>query len=122
MTRRTSITLTAVPLIAGLVIAGSANGGTDTAVRRTSADPGGALAFTKKRLTAPRGRIRLVMRNPAGSGLPHGIGVRKKRGPVVDPGETSRVTITIREPGRYTFYCTFPGHRAAGMKGRLIVQ
>ena len=122
MTRRRVTTLTAIPLIASLAVAAAASGGSDTAVRRTSADPDGGLMFTKKRLTAPRGRIRLVMRNPAGSGLSHGIGIKRKRGETVRPGETSRVTITIREPGRYTFYCTVRGHRLAGMKGRLTVE
>ncbi|MDQ3411148.1 MAG: cupredoxin domain-containing protein [Chloroflexota bacterium] len=42
---------------------------------------------------------------------------------VVAPGET--VTVTIPDdatPGEYEFYCSVPGHRAAGMVGTLIVQ
>ena len=26
------------------------------------------------------------------------------------------------KPGSYTFFCTFPGHFAAGMKGVLVVK
>jgi uncharacterized cupredoxin-like copper-binding protein len=26
------------------------------------------------------------------------------------------------KPGRYTFYCSIPGHRAAGMQGTLVVE
>jgi uncharacterized cupredoxin-like copper-binding protein len=124
MTRRTTISHAVAPLAASLAIAVPADSGVHAskATRRTAADPGGDLAFTKKRLSAPPGRIKLVMRNPEGSGLDHGIGIRGKDGPSVAPGERSRTTIRITEPGRYTFYCTFPGHRAAGMKGRLSVE
>ena len=122
MTRTTGITLAAVPL-AALAIAASAGAGVHAAAvtRTTSADPDGALAFTKKRLTAPKGRITIVMRNPMSSGLDHAIAIRGKEGRRAAPGETSRVTVRIRKTGRYTFYCPIDGHRLAGMKGRLRV-
>jgi uncharacterized cupredoxin-like copper-binding protein len=31
------------------------------------------------------------------------------------------VTYKNLPPGVYTFYCTVPGHEAAGMKGKLVV-
>lgn len=36
-------------------------------------------------------------------------------------GETATVTINAA-PGTYTFYCSIPGHKEAGMVGTLIVQ
>jgi azurin len=38
-------------------------------------------------------------------------------------GETETITFTVpEEPGEYDYICTFPGHYAGGMVGKLIVQ
>lgn len=39
----------------------------------------------------------------------------------VRPGQTGSVSITA-PAGTYTYYCSVPGHRAAGMEGTLIVE
>ena len=44
----------------------------------------------------------------------------RKKGKTVGKGGISKVTLTLK-PGTYTFYCTVPGHEAAGMKGKLVV-
>jgi plastocyanin len=36
--------------------------------------------------------------------------------------ETAEGGLQADEPGRYTYYCTVEGHRAAGMEGTLIVE
>lgn len=42
---------------------------------------------------------------------------------MVAGGESKSVTFTVpEEPGEYEYICTFPGHYAAGMKGKLIVK
>lgn len=85
------------------------------------ADESGALAFQKDSLTAPAGEITLVMENP--SPVEHNIAVKdgvEEEGEVVGQGETSEVTVTL-EAGEYTFYCSVPGHEAAGMHGTLTV-
>ena len=86
------------------------------------ADAGGALEFEEDSLTAPAGEITLVMENP--SSVEHNIAVKgddvDEKGPVVGEDETSEVTATL-EAGEYTFYCSVPGHEAAGMTGTLTV-
>ena len=112
-------------LVAALAVAVPAAGATKTQRRTLSADPGGGLSFTKKRLRAHRGVVQIVMSNPRSSGLPHGIAIRghgiDRDGRVVQPGGTSRVKARLKK-GTYTFYCPFDGHADAGMKGRLIVR
>jgi uncharacterized cupredoxin-like copper-binding protein len=91
---------------------------------RISADGNGALRFNEKTLAAKPGKVTLVMTNPGSSGLRHGIAVEgngvDKDGPIVGPGKTSKLTVTLGS-GKYEFYCPFDGHKAAGMKGALSV-
>jgi uncharacterized cupredoxin-like copper-binding protein len=89
---------------------------------KLSADPHGALRFNTSHLTAKAGRIKLVLTNPTGAGMPHGIAIQGHgSSPVVAAGKTTSVTATLKK-GRYTFLCPVPGHAAAGMKGTLTVK
>jgi plastocyanin len=36
-------------------------------------------------------------------------------------GESKTLTLTLKA-GTYKFYCSVPGHRAAGMEGTLVVK
>ena len=84
-----------------------------------SADKSGKLKFNKSSLKTSHGRVTLKMSNP--SSLPHSVAIKGKgAGKVVRKGGTSSVTATLKK-GRYTFYCTVPGHSAAGMKGTLTI-
>jgi plastocyanin len=95
-----------------------------TQVRKLTAAANGDLKFDRTRLSVRRGIVVLRMSNP--SDLPHGIAVAgkgiDKQGAIVDKGGTSKVRVRFRRTGKYVFYCPFDGHRAAGMKGTLIVK
>jgi uncharacterized cupredoxin-like copper-binding protein len=81
------------------------------------------LRFNVKSLAARAGKVTLVMRNP--SSLSHSVAIQgngvNAAGQVVAQGGTSTASATLN-PGTYTFYCTVPGHREAGMLGALTVK
>jgi mono/diheme cytochrome c family protein len=87
------------------------------------ADPTGALAFTAINALAKPGQVELVMANKAG--VTHDISLKgngvNKQGNEVGKGGTSTVSVPVK-PGKYTFYCSVPGHEAGGMKGTLTVK
>jgi plastocyanin len=85
-----------------------------------SADPGGDLRFDKDKLTAKAGRVTLVLSNP--SPIPHNVSVEGDgEGKTVGHGGTSTVSTGVKA-GEYTYYCSVPGHREAGMEGTLTVR
>jgi plastocyanin len=89
-----------------------------------SADPGGQLAFTKDTLEAPAGAVRITMNNP--SSTPHNVSLEgpggiDQQGKTVSKGGASEVQATLKA-GAYTYYCSVPGHRQAGMEGTLTVK
>ena len=94
--------------------------------RTLKADPHGAIAFNKTKLTAKAGRVKLVMTNPKSSGQQHGIAVKghglDKDGKIVNAAKKSTVTVTLKKGKTYTFYCPVVGHAAAGMKGKITVN
>ncbi|MCW3064228.1 MAG: hypothetical protein JWN32_1400 [Solirubrobacterales bacterium] len=82
-----------------------------------------ALAFNVKVLHATHGKVTVVMTNT--SSFKHGIAVQghglDKDGKIVGKGKTSTVTLTLKK-GTYNFYCPVPGHKAAGMRGTIVVK
>ena len=44
-----------------------------------------------------------------------------KKTPLVSPGASGKLTVTVAKPGSYEYMCTVSGHAAAGMKGLLKV-
>jgi uncharacterized cupredoxin-like copper-binding protein len=125
--KRLAIASTALAF--GLAAAGVAIGSGGTKLK-TSADPNAGLSYTTKVLHAQAGKVTIVMRYPNTSAnavayTNHNIAIKghgvNVKGKVVYPGGTSTVTAVLK-PGVYEFYCSVPGHEAAGMKGTLIVK
>lgn len=88
-----------------------------------SAQPSGALAFTKPTLQAKAGHVTIVFANMA----PEAHNMTISRGALVlgatptFQGGAKTLSLTLK-PGTYQFYCTVPGHRQAGMQGTLTVS
>jgi plastocyanin/sugar lactone lactonase YvrE len=80
------------------------------------------IAFQPNAITIPANQdvtIELVTTGFAGHNFTiDELGIKS---PNMFQGETATVTINAA-PGAYTFYCSIPGHRAAGMIGTLTVQ
>jgi uncharacterized cupredoxin-like copper-binding protein len=49
-----------------------------------------------------------------------GNGVEKKTGNI-QPGSSAALKLNLK-PGTYTMYCTVPGHKQAGMLGKVVVS
>jgi mono/diheme cytochrome c family protein len=87
------------------------------------ADPTGQLKYEDSSATAKPGKVTLLSRNE--SPVPHDISLKgggvNVEGDQVTNGGTSKITATVK-PGKYTFYCSVPGHEQGGMKGTLTVR
>jgi plastocyanin len=88
-----------------------------------AADPS-AIAYDKAELSSKPGKVTIDFTNPAP--LEHDVALEAEGGEelaaseVITEGKTS--VSTELAPGTYTFFCTVPGHREAGMEGELAVK
>jgi plastocyanin len=88
------------------------------------ANPEGMLMFTAMTATGTAGNDTIEFKNP--SSIPHNVAIEDAAGKTVaetktiGKGDTS--TMVELEAGTYTFFCSVPGHREAGMEGTLTVK
>ncbi len=100
---------------------GTAGTGSEVAIE---ADPSGELAFKETEVTASEGKDTIDFTNQ--SSTPHNVAIESENGEqlgeteVINGGSDSAVVDLPK--GTYTFYCTVPGHRQAGMEGTLVVK
>lgn len=116
MIRRIALILTAAAVLVPAALAG---GGTSIKIK---SDPV-ALKFNTSSLSAKAGAVTITMANI--SVLPHNIAIKGNgidvKGAIILKGKTSTVSAKLKA-GTYEFYCSVPGHEAAGMKGTLTVK
>jgi plastocyanin len=99
-------------------------GGGTASTLEFEADPNGQLAFTATEATAEAGQVTIEFNNP--QALPHDVKIESSSGDEIGGTETvsdgsNSATVNLK-PGTYTFYCSVPGHRDAGMEGTLTVK
>jgi plastocyanin len=137
--RKASAVLAVTALAAlGLVACGGSSNSSGTTAAQTSSTPaagggstvalstpgGSTLAYDQKSASAKAGSVTINFDNK--EALQHDVAVADSSGKVlgqtdlVSSGTTS--TTVDLQPGTYTFYCTVPGHRDAGMEGTLTVK
>ena len=88
-----------------------------------AANPAGQLSYNTKHLSALAGPVAITMTNM--SPVEHNVTVAQ--GSTVlgatptFTGGAKTLTLNLK-PGTYTFYCSVPGHRQAGMEGTLTIS
>ena len=87
------------------------------------ANPGGQLSYDTKQLSAKAGKVTIDFASFAP--LEHNLTIARGStvlGATPTFGGGSRTLTLSLKPGTYTFYCSVPGHRQAGMEGTLSVS
>lgn len=100
----------------------SSGGGASTTLDVEASET--ALAFNTTNLTAKAGKVTIDFKNP--SAIPHNVVIEEETGkelagfePIAEGEESETAEL---KPGTYTFFCSVPGHREAGMEGTLTVE
>jgi plastocyanin len=119
-TTTTPTTTTTTPTTTTTTPSSAATGG--NAVDLSAKDD--LLAYNADTETADAGKVTMDFTN--NSALDHDVVLAEPDGKVIGKtpifdGGTKGFTATLK-PGTYTYYCSVPGHREAGMQGTLTVK
>ena len=99
---------------------GGTAGGAGLAIEAASS----GLAYASTTASAEAGEVTVDFTNP--QAIPHDVAIEDDSGEVLGETEvvsegSSSAEVEL-EPGTYTYFCTIPGHREAGMEGTLTVE
>jgi plastocyanin len=103
---------------------GGAGGGGGGSTVDISTPPGSDLAYDQSDVSAKAGSVTIDFDNKQAQS--HDVKVEDSSGQELggtDLIASSTATATVDlQPGSYTFFCSVPGHREAGMEGTLTVK
>jgi plastocyanin len=103
---------------------GGGGGGGGASTVNISTPSGSSLAYDEKSVNASAGNVTIDFDNK--QALQHDVTVADSSGKVLgatDLVSSGTATTTVNlTAGTYTFYCSVPGHREAGMQGTLTVK
>jgi plastocyanin len=118
--------------VAALAVGVAACGGSDSGSSSYKAPTGppvktlnvqsGNVYFKPTKLASPPGIVKITLKNVE-SGT-HDLQIHGISGfsiEVSGDGSTASGKVELKK-GKYTYYCSIPGHEAAGMKGTLTVS
>jgi len=71
--------------------------------------------FVLSRKSAPHGKVIFKVVNKGKA--KHDFKIAGKKTPLLKPGKTATLTVTLKAGKKYPYICTVLGHAAAGMKG-----
>jgi uncharacterized cupredoxin-like copper-binding protein len=71
--------------------------------------------FTLSKKSAPHGKVTFKVTNKGH--ITHDFKINGKKTPMLKPGKSASLTVTLKKGKKYRYICTVPGHAAAGMKG-----
>lgn len=96
-------------------------GGAETTLNLEASET--ALAYNTTKLSAKAGKVTIDFKNP--SAIAHNVVIEQNGKelsgfePIAEGEESETAEL---KPGTYTFFCSVPGHREAGMEGTLTVK
>lgn len=67
-------------------------------------------------------KVKLIFKNTGEARHDFVIEGLNTRTKLIAPGTSDTVEFTAPDTGTYTFYCSVPGHRQAGMEGKLVTN
>lgn len=88
-----------------------------------AADPSGQLAYVQKELKVKAGKVSFEFTNEAP--VPHDFVIEQDGKAIARTEIISESKETLEadlEAGEYVFFCSVPGHRQAGMEGKLTAE